>query len=99
MAKRILLFVALISLSSALHGQVAETITVEVVDVPVYVIGRDQKPVLGLTKDAFEIFEDGKRVPSSISPSSISGHRRGVPRLPMVKNDACTSCSSITNSN
>jgi len=33
------------------------------VDVPVYVIGRDQKPVLGLTKNAFEIFEDGKQVP------------------------------------
>ena len=63
MAKRILLFLALISSSSVLHGQVAETITVEVVDVPVYVVGPDRKPVAGLTRESFEIFEDGKRLP------------------------------------
>ncbi|MEA2237383.1 MAG: hypothetical protein QOC81_2107 [Thermoanaerobaculia bacterium] len=42
-------------------GQVRDNVTVEVVEVPVYVTSGNSKPVLGLTRDAFELFVDGKK--------------------------------------
>lgn len=53
-----LLLVALPALA-----QVRESVTVQVVEVPVYVTTSNGKPVRGLTKDAFELFVDGKRQP------------------------------------
>lgn len=40
----------------------AETVSVEVVNVEVWVTDRQGRPVTGLTKDDFELFEDGERV-------------------------------------
>jgi VWFA-related protein len=39
--------------------QLSETVNVEVIQVPVYVIGPDGNPVRGLKKDSFELFIDG----------------------------------------
>jgi len=44
-------------------AQLRETVTVEVVDVPVYVVAPDGKPVRGLTRDAFTLRIDGKTHP------------------------------------
>lgn len=41
-------------------AQVRETMTVEVIEVPVYVTGADGKPVRGLPRDAFELRVNGK---------------------------------------
>jgi VWFA-related protein len=49
--------IALLAFSAA--GQVRESMTVEVVQVPVYVTTSDGKPVMGLTKDAFQLSVDG----------------------------------------
>lgn len=46
------------------RGQVSESITVEVVEVPVYVTAADETPIRGLAKDAFQLFVNGK--PKSI---------------------------------
>jgi VWFA-related protein len=54
------LFAAL-ALSAA--AQVRENLTVEVVEVPVYITSNDGKPVTGLTKDAFQLFVDGRPQP------------------------------------
>jgi VWFA-related protein len=55
--------VALLTVAFVLSavGQVRESVTVEVVQVPVYVTTGDGKPVLGLTKDAFQLFVDGRQ--------------------------------------
>ncbi|MEK6374047.1 MAG: VWA domain-containing protein [Acidobacteriota bacterium] len=58
MKRLLLLLVALPALA-----QVRESMTVEVVEVPVYVTTSAGKPVRGLTRDAFELFVDGKRQP------------------------------------
>ena len=57
--KRALLLI-LLTATPAL-AQVRESVTVEVVEVPVYVTSSDGKPVRGLTKDAFELFVAGKK--------------------------------------
>lgn len=41
-------------------AQVRESMTVEVVEVPVYVTGADGKPLLGLSRDDFELRVNGK---------------------------------------
>src|SRR5689334_2300455 len=47
-------------LVAAAHAQVRESITVEVIEVPVYVWGADGTPVRGLKKEAFQLFVNGK---------------------------------------
>lgn len=54
------LFAALAFSSAA---QVRENLTVEVVEVPVYITSNDGKPVTGLTKEAFQLFVDGRPQP------------------------------------
>ena len=44
-------------------AQVRESVTVEVVEVPVYVTTADGKPVRGLTKNQFELYVDGRPLP------------------------------------
>src|ERR1019366_2983938 len=44
-------------------AQVRENVTVEVVEVPVYITSGNNQPVLGLTRDAFELFVDGRPQP------------------------------------
>ncbi len=53
----IVVIIALLAFSAA--GQVRESMTVEVVQVPVYVTTSDGKPVTGLKKDAFQLSVDG----------------------------------------
>jgi VWFA-related protein len=53
--------IALIAVTAS--AQMRESITVEVIDVPVYVIDGDGKPVHGLTRDAFTLLIDGKARP------------------------------------
>jgi len=46
-------------------GVVREKASVTIIEVPVNVIGRDGKPVVGLTADAFELYDEGKKQPIS----------------------------------
>ena len=63
-AHRFLAAVAVLLISTAAHAQrVAETVQVTVIEVPVTVVGDDGKAMRGLTKDQFEVFDEGKRVP------------------------------------
>ena len=50
-------------LAAAALAQVRESVTVEVVEVPVYVTTSDGTPLRGLTKDQFELFVDGRPQP------------------------------------
>ncbi|HEV2721245.1 MAG TPA: hypothetical protein VG323_14580, partial [Thermoanaerobaculia bacterium] len=51
---------ALFLFATAALGQVSESITVEVVEVPVYVTAADGTPIRGLTKDVFTLLVNGK---------------------------------------
>lgn len=54
----------LIAMVLPLHAQrVAETLEINVVEVPVTVVDRDGNPVRGLTAENFEVLDEGKRVP------------------------------------
>jgi VWFA-related protein len=44
---------------------VKETASATIIEVPVNVIGRDGKPVAGLTADDFELYDEGKKQPIS----------------------------------
>lgn len=57
--KRFTLAFALLVAVSAFGQQLSETVNVEVIQVPVYVIGPDGSPIRGLKKDAFELYVDG----------------------------------------
>src|SRR5207247_3841585 len=50
-------------LGAAAGAQVRESVTVEVIEVPVYMTTSDGKPIRGLSKEAFELSVDGKRTP------------------------------------
>src|SRR5438067_5450516 len=54
------LVAALLLFASAALGQVSESVTVEVIEVPVYVTAADGTPIRGLQKDAFSLFVNGK---------------------------------------
>ena len=54
------LIAALLLFASTALAQLSESITVEVVDVPVYVTAGDGTPMRGLKKDAFSLFVNGK---------------------------------------
>ncbi|HUO86590.1 MAG TPA: VWA domain-containing protein [Thermoanaerobaculia bacterium] len=65
-----------------------ETVDVDVVDVPVVVTDDQGRPILGLTRDDFEVYEDGKRMELTNFYSVAHGQRladageAGVPPLP-----------------
>jgi VWFA-related protein len=62
MRKMLVLLSAAVTLT--LHAQkIGETVVVQVVEVPVTVVGSDGKPVRGLTKNDFELYDEGKRIP------------------------------------
>jgi VWFA-related protein len=56
---RRLTIILLAACAFSAQAQVRESVTVEVVQVPVYVTTSDGKPVTGLTKDAFQLSVDG----------------------------------------
>lgn len=51
----------LLLVATAAFGQVAEKLTVNVVEVPVTVIGKNGEPVRGLSAKNFQLSDDGKR--------------------------------------
>jgi VWFA-related protein len=54
----------LVLVAAAVHAQrFGESVQVTVVEVPVTVVDRAGNPVRNLTKEDFEVFDDGKRVP------------------------------------
>ena len=57
--RRAVLGAALLFTTAAL-GQVSESITVEVIEVPVYVTAADGTPIRGLAKERFDLFVNGK---------------------------------------
>ncbi|HUP43550.1 MAG TPA: hypothetical protein VM599_10105, partial [Thermoanaerobaculia bacterium] len=63
-----------------------ETLSVEVVNVEVRVIDRKGRPITGLTREDFELFEDGRRVEIAHFYEVRGDHRaepgEGLPRLP-----------------
>src|SRR5437763_16554722 len=76
------------------HAQVRETMTVEVVEVPVYITTSDGQPIRGLTKDAFQLFVDGKPQPieyfdavdfasSSAAPATQAAQPRPLRERPL----------------
>jgi VWFA-related protein len=50
-------------LAAPLAAQVRESVTVELIEVPVYVVDRDGAPIRNLPREAFELYVDGKRQP------------------------------------
>jgi VWFA-related protein len=52
-----------ILVASVVHAQVREQVTVELIEIPVYVIGSNGQPIRGLAKDAFELRVNGRRQP------------------------------------
>jgi VWFA-related protein len=60
MSRRATLLCTILLIAMAIEAQHTETVTVEVVDVPVYVY-RAATPINGLTRDDFELFVNGKR--------------------------------------
>jgi len=64
MNRRIVMLAVLAVFAAAIYAQrVAETVQVTVVEVPVTVVDRDGNSVRGLTRENFEITDDGKKVP------------------------------------
>jgi hypothetical protein len=55
--------IAVVLLAAAAQAQVSEVIEVRVANVDVVVLDRAGKPITGLTKDDFQLFEDGKPQP------------------------------------
>lgn len=57
--KRFAVALLMLMPASAFAQQVNETVNVEVIQVPVYVVGPDGNPIRGLKKSAFEMYIDG----------------------------------------
>ncbi len=70
---------ALFLVATAALGQVSESITVEVVEVPVYVTAAGGTPIRGLAKDAFTLLVNGK--PRAIDHFEEIDLRKPAPAL------------------
>jgi len=60
---RSIVFALVAACALSIAAQVRENVTVEVVEVPVYITSGNNQPVEGLTRDAFELFVDGRPQP------------------------------------
>ena len=60
---RSLVAIALLGIATFAQAQVSEVIEVRVANVDVVVVDRAGKPIVGLTKDDFQLFENGKQQP------------------------------------
>jgi VWFA-related protein len=90
------LFAAMLLVATAALGQVGESITVEVIEVPVYVTAADGTPIRGLAKEAFSLFVDGKPKPiayfeavdlhggQALLPVPLSAGGEGQARVPVL---------------
>lgn len=73
---------------SADAQRISETVQVTVIEVPVTVVDRDGNSVAGLTKENFEVTDDGKRVPieffeaMDMKKITAQGAQPGVPLPP-----------------
>jgi VWFA-related protein len=68
---------ALLLFASAALAQVSESITVEVIEVPVYVTAADGTPIRGLQKEAFSLLVNGKpRTIDYFEAVDLGGARR-----------------------
>ena len=75
------LAVALVAFGAT--AQVRETITVEVVDVPVYVLDANGKAIRGLPRDAFTLLIDGKAKPIEyfdVMDFGVAPHPQSAPQ-------------------
>jgi VWFA-related protein len=81
----------LLTLATSLGAQVHETVTVEVIEVPVYVTAADGKPMHGLKREAFELRVNGKPQPveyfdevdlASVPAAHLSGAGTSPPLVP-----------------
>jgi len=65
MGKRLLVVFVLLSFlaGTATPQNFSETVQVTVIEVPVTVVDRSGNPVRGLTREDFELWDDGKRIP------------------------------------
>jgi VWFA-related protein len=60
---RSLVVIAFLAIGTLAQAQVSEVIEVRVANVDVVVVDRAGKPIVGLTKDDFQLFENGKQQP------------------------------------
>lgn len=56
-------FLAAVTTASASAQQFGETVQIDVVEVPVTVVDREGRAVRGLSREHFELYDEGKRVP------------------------------------
>lgn len=81
-------FLAFLSAASASAQQFGETVHVDIVEVPVTVVDRDGRAVRGLTRDNFELYDEGKRVPidyfEAIDIARVTAAADGETPLPPV---------------
>jgi len=81
--KKSLVF-AIVFITTAALAQVRESVTVQVVNVPVHVVSTDGDPVTGLTRDNFQLFVNGKPQKidyfDAIDFATLSPEQRSDPR-------------------
>lgn len=87
MSRRLLILAAVLLASAAYAQRVAETVEVTVIEVPVTVVDRNGNPVRNLSRENFEITDDGRRVPIEyfevLDLPSISAERQRHEETPL----------------
>src|SRR5688572_12723836 len=79
----LLLFVLFIAVAGSAQEapppRFSEEMVVRVIDIDVVVTDRKGNPITGLTREDFELFEDGKRVEIAYFSSVVGGKIEGMP--------------------
>ncbi|HEX8172295.1 MAG TPA: VWA domain-containing protein [Thermoanaerobaculia bacterium] len=75
--------------AAAVAQRASENVQVTVVEVPVTVVDASGNPVRGLTKDSFEVYDEGKRVPveyfEMLDMKTLDAAQRSTPLPPAAK--------------